>query len=95
MPVLPARAAKPSLKATAPGGFYGWRMVGLAAICLAMTAPGQTVGVSVFVDPMIEALSLSRSQVSLAYLIGTLTGATTLPAWAYGSTGWVSAGSRC
>lgn len=44
-----------------------------------MTAPGQTVGVSVFVDPMIEALGLSRSQVSGAYLVGTLTGALTLP----------------
>ncbi|CAN5598546.1 MFS transporter [soil metagenome] len=80
MPVLLSRPGRPSVPASAPGGFYGWRMVWLAAICLAMTAPGQTVGVSVFVDPMIEGLSLSRSQVSLAYLIGTLTGAMTLPA---------------
>ena len=54
-------------------------MVALSGLLVAMTAPGQTVGVSVFVDPMIEGLSLSRSQVSLAYLIGTLTGALTLP----------------
>lgn len=60
-------------------GFYGWRMVAFAGACLAMTAPGQTVGVSVFVDPMIASLDLSRSQVSLAYLVGTLAGATTLP----------------
>lgn len=45
-----------------------------------MTAPGQTVGVSVFVDPMVADLGVSRSQLSTAYLIGTLTGAAALPA---------------
>jgi MFS family permease len=51
----------------------------VAAIALGMTGPGQTVGVSVFIDPMIETLGLSRSQVSGAYLIGTLSGAFALP----------------
>lgn len=60
-------------------GFLGWRVVGVAAAALAMTAPGQTVGVSVFVDPMIGALELTRSQVAGAYLAGTLTGALVLP----------------
>lgn len=60
-------------------GFYGWRMVVFAAIALALTGPGQTVGVSVFVDPMIEDLGITRTQVSTAYLIGTLTGALALP----------------
>lgn len=45
-----------------------------------MTGPGQTLGVSVFIDPMINGLELSRSQVSTAYLIGTLAGALGLPA---------------
>jgi hypothetical protein len=45
-----------------------------------MTAPGQTVGVSVFVDPMIDTLAVSRSQLSGASLVGTLIGAATLPA---------------
>lgn len=45
-----------------------------------MTGPGQTVGVSVFIDPMVEALGLSRAAVSSAYLVGTLTGATAMPA---------------
>ena len=44
-----------------------------------MTAPGQTVGVSVFVDPMIADLGVSRSEISIAYFVGTLTGATALP----------------
>jgi len=59
--------------------FYGWRVVLFAALGLALTAPGQTVGVSVFVDEIIVALDLTRSQVSTAYLVGTLTGALTMP----------------
>ena len=59
--------------------FSGWRIVVLAAVALGMTGPGQTPGVSVFIDPMMETLNLTRSQVSSAYLIGTLTGAFVLP----------------
>lgn len=60
------------------GAFLGWRIVALATITAALTGPGQTIGVSVFVDPMIGALSLTRSEVSTAYLIGTLLGAAAL-----------------
>lgn len=59
--------------------FSGWRIVALAAVALAMTAPGQTVGVSVFVDPLMDGLGLSRSQISGAYMVGTLGGAAMLP----------------
>jgi MFS family permease len=59
--------------------YYGWRIVVLAAVCLGMTAPGQTAGVSVFVDPMMDGLGLSRTQVSLAYLVGTFSAAVTMP----------------
>jgi len=72
-PLLKPRAPRPTTR------FSGWRIVAFAAIALGMTGPGQTVGISVFVDPMIDALSLSRSEVSTAYLIGTLAGATVLP----------------
>lgn len=60
-------------------GFYGWRIVIFASIALALTGPGQTYGVSVFVDPMIEDLGISRTQMTTAYLIGTLVGALALP----------------
>lgn len=60
-------------------GFYGWRMVVFASIALALTGPGQTFGVSVFVNPMIEDLGISRTQISTAYLVGTLVGALALP----------------
>lgn len=44
------------------------------------TAPGQTIGVSAFIDSFIEDLDVSRSTVSSAYLVGTLCGAAALPA---------------
>ncbi len=59
--------------------FLGWRMLALAVVTSVMTGPGQTIGVSVFIDPIVEELGLSRSAVSTAYLIGTLTGATAMP----------------
>ncbi len=48
---------------------------------LVCTAPGQTAAVSAFVDPMIRDLDISRSALSTAYLVGTLTGALAMP-WA-------------
>jgi sugar phosphate permease len=70
------------LRPVAPGTgrrYYGWRMVLYAALALGATAPGQTAGVSVFVDPMIASLELTRSQLSTAYLVGTLAGAVSMP----------------
>ncbi|MBV7697442.1 MFS transporter [Streptomyces sp. TRM70350] len=57
----------------------GWRIVAYSALAMAMTAPGQTTGVSVFIDPLIADLGVSRTQVSTAYLTGTLVGACAMP----------------
>lgn len=54
-------------------------MVGWSALMVAATAPGQTAAVSVFIDPMIADLGVSRAAISTAYLIGTLTGAVAMP----------------
>lgn len=54
-------------------------VLAFAIIAAGMTGPGQTIGVSVFIDHLVDDLSLSRSQVSTAYLVGTLTGAVLLP----------------
>ncbi|WKT87705.1 MFS transporter [Microbacterium maritypicum] len=48
-------------------------------ILSAMTFPGQTAGLSVFADPLIEQLGIDRSMLSLSYLIGTLLGAAAQP----------------
>jgi MFS family permease len=62
-----------------PGRAHAPRVVSAAAVALALTAPGQTAAVSVFVDPIINDLGVSRSAVSTAYLVGSLTGAFVMP----------------
>ncbi|MFP4513386.1 MAG: MFS transporter, partial [Acidimicrobiales bacterium] len=57
-----------------------WLILGAAVVLQGVTAPGQTLGVSVFIDPIAADLDLSRSAVSAAYLVGTLTGALSMPA---------------
>jgi MFS family permease len=47
------------------------------AVLIALSGPGQTAGFSVFVDPITEALDVTRSQLTFAYLIGTLAASTT------------------
>lgn len=54
-------------------------MLAVAVVLMVATGPGQTVGVSVFVNHFIADLDLTRSQVATAYLIGTLAGATAMP----------------
>ena len=44
-----------------------------------MTAPGQTAGLSAFTDPLIGALGVSRTDLSVSYLVGTLLGAAAQP----------------
>lgn len=59
--------------------YYGWRIVVLCAVALGLSAPGQTAGVSVFIDPMMADLDISRTTLSTAYLVGTLAGAGSMP----------------
>ncbi len=47
------------------------------AVLIALSGPGQTAGFSVFVDPITEALDVTRSQLTFAYLVGTLAASTT------------------
>lgn len=61
------------------GRFQGWRILAVSIVTVVLTGPGQTIGVSVFIDPMVDALGVSRSTVSTAYLIGTLVGASAMP----------------
>ena len=58
----------------------GWLVLVLAGgVILAMTAPGQTAGLSPFTDPLIDELGVTRTAISFSYLIGTLTGALHAP----------------
>ena len=69
----------PARPEVSPRLFPGWRILALAVVTGALTAPGQTIGISVFVDSFIEDLELSRSAVASAYSIGTLAAAFFLP----------------
>lgn len=52
--------------------FYGYIILLVGSIGILFSIPGQTVGVSVFTDPVKDALKLSRNQFSTAYMLGTL-----------------------
>ena len=52
--------------------YYGWVIWGFSALGILISIPGQTMGMAVFTDYLIEALHLSRTQLSMAYLIGTV-----------------------
>lgn len=54
-------------------------LVAMSGVVLSLSGPGQTAGMSVFIDPLIQDLGVSRSAISTAYLIGTLSGAFALP----------------
>lgn len=58
--------------------FYGWVILLFGTIGLLMSAPGQTIGVSAFTDSLLTALSLSRDELSLAYMGGTMLSAVLL-----------------
>lgn len=47
-------------------------------IGLLMSAPGQTIGVSAFTDHLLDALKLTRDQLSISYMGGTMVGAVLL-----------------
>jgi len=46
---------------------------------MGLTGPGQTIGVSVFIDHFADDLDLSKNAISAGYAIGTLCGSLTLP----------------
>ena len=58
--------------------FYGWVIAAFSTLGFLMSIPGQTMGMAVFAEAFIEATGLSRTQLSTAYLIGTLASATLL-----------------
>ncbi len=59
--------------------FSGWRILVLAILAGALTGPGQTIGVSVFVPHFVAELGLTDASVAGAYMAGTLLGALTMP----------------
>lgn len=52
--------------------FYGWVIWVFSALGFLLSVPGQTMGMAVFTDHFIEVFSLSRTELSMAYLFGTI-----------------------
>jgi len=73
------KSVKSPLARRGSNQFYGWWMVVWCTIAFVMTTPGQTIGISTFIDHFIEDLNTERSVVSTAYLIGTLSAALLAP----------------
>ena len=59
--------------------YYGWVVLALGTLAVGFSIPGQTMGVSVFTDSLLEATGLSRLQFSTTYLFGTLASGFLLP----------------
>ncbi|MFP4484674.1 MAG: MFS transporter [Spirochaetaceae bacterium] len=55
--------------------FYGFVVLVFGTLGMVMSAPGQTIGVSVFTDHLIDELAIDRTLLSLAYLVGTVASA--------------------
>ena len=55
--------------------YYGWVMLAVAFLGMFASGAGQSFTISVFVNPLIEALDISRTSISSAYTLGTLTAA--------------------
>ena len=63
-----------------PARFHpGWVILGMSAVIVFMSAPGQSYSVAAFIDPMLTELGMLRTQFSLAYLVATVLGGLTLP----------------
>ena len=58
--------------------YYGWIILVMGIVGVWISLPGQTMGVSVFTDDLIRVLDLSRVNLSLAYMIGTIVSAVIL-----------------
>lgn len=52
--------------------YYGWVIVGLAALSLFFSSPGQSYGISTFINSYIETFQISRTTISVVYSTATL-----------------------
>jgi MFS family permease len=59
--------------------YYGYVILLCGSLGVLASVPGQTMGVSVFTDHFIQALSVSRVGISSAYMVGTLASSLVIP----------------
>ena len=59
--------------------FYGWVIAAVSTLGFLLSVPGQTMGMAVFADTFIVEFGLTRTELSTAYLFGTIASALLLP----------------
>jgi MFS transporter, OFA family, oxalate/formate antiporter len=64
--------ARPELPAGRRTLYYGWVMLPVAIAGVIAISPGQTFGIAAFNESIRSALELTHSQLSGAYMVGTL-----------------------
>ncbi|MBS3735146.1 MAG: MFS transporter [Phycisphaerae bacterium] len=52
--------------------FYGWFILAAGTLGAVFSVPGQTIGVSAFNEPLMDAMGLDRMGISFAYMLGTV-----------------------
>lgn len=76
--MLPAMATQLQPHSLTSRDWYPWVIWLFSTLGFLFSVPGQTMGMGVFTDHFIEVLGLSRTELSLAYLMGTLLSAACL-----------------
>lgn len=59
--------------------FYGWVVAAVSVLAIIGSIPGQTMGVGVFKERIMESLNLSSTDISWAYMFGTIASSLFLP----------------
>jgi MFS family permease len=59
--------------------FYGWKIVWIGFLCSALSSPGQSFAISLYLEHFIVDLGISRVEISSVYALVTLAAATLLP----------------
>jgi sugar phosphate permease len=70
--------------------YYGWAVVGAGFLCSALSAPGQSFVISLYLEHLIRDLGISRVELSSLYAAATLLAAACLPmlgGWSDGLSG--------
>lgn len=60
--------------------YYGWAIVAVGFLSSALTSPGQSFVISLYLEPVMAELELTRVELSSIYAIATLAAAACLPA---------------
>ena len=59
--------------------FYGWWILVVATFGMLASIPGQTIGVGVFTEHLLSVSNLSRLDLSIAYMLGTVGSSLLIP----------------